>query len=183
MAKYFRDPPSLSQYDPQKFALHREPAPMRSVEEIAARLSELQGVPSGEVPSGEVPSSEVSSAASVSPAARLASTGAASAPGPKRGIRERSPEESWARGLTVVAAGMALIALMSVAGVFLFEAQADRAVVQVIATGLVLLGALQARRALADPDQGPLSWQTAWNRGGALLALGLALFALLPRVW
>lgn len=132
MAKYFREPPSLAQFENTPT---RSPGP---------------GLAAGSSPAASTPAPQ-------------------DAPR-KKGIRERSPAESWARGLLVMAAGLGLFALLNTASAILLETGAGRPLLAWAGAGLVALAGREAGAALiTDPSSsGP------WYRpGGWLLVAGL----------
>lgn len=95
----------------------------------------------------------------------------------KKGIRERSQAESWARGLMLMGAGLGLFAVLNTASALLLGTGLARPLFSWSGAVLVILAGRQASAALlADPP----SPEPFYRHGGALMAAGVALVFLGP---
>lgn len=90
------------------------------------------------------------------------------------GMRERSTSQSWARGLTLMGAGLAVLAMLSTITAALMDVTWGRVVAMWVGTVLVLVAGSRARRAdEAGSD-------TVITSTAPLMAAGLAVFFLGP---
>lgn len=155
MAKYFQEPPSLAGYE-------------KSAQ--APRWSLGATPPS-------MPKKPAESADEVGQQAEILRD--PFAPPVKKGIKQRSLQESWARGLMLMGAGLGFFALLSTASALLLDTGIERPLLAWVGAGLVVLAGRQAAAALlADPPyQGPY-----YRPGGPLMLAGLALVFLGPWV-
>lgn len=171
MAKYFQPPPSLAEFEPGG-----KPAPAVLPPVSAAGATSSPSSP--DVPGA----AEGLGQAATPPLPPRVADGARDSVRPTRkGIRQRSAAESWARGLTVITGCLGLLALLATAGTFAIELPIERALANWAGTGCVAMAAHQARQALLEhEDDGNGADGQYWRHGGVWLLAGLAVFFGVP---
>lgn len=93
-------------------------------------------------------------------------------PRARKGMRQRSDAESWARGLAVITGCLGLLALITTVGTFMMDLPADRLLANWIGTACAAVAAHRAREAISEETDE----RRYWLNGGRWLLAAVVIF-------